>query len=297
VVGGGGGGAGGSSTNVTNGGTGGGTNGNPGLAAAEQSNPGQGATGATGGDGGAAGTGGLPGGTGQTGLGGTGANGAGAGGGGGGGLAGGGGAGTTDGRSGAGGGGGSGLGTTLANDVDADNNGNGRVTITPIADSCPLPSTLQVRKVVKGDADEGFTVHVRCTGIGGFDLDLVFDENGTPGPPPAGFGENVDGLWQFQGDDLGSCTATETDDGDADSVRYTCDFTFGVVDNVQGAGCPGNSSGPSSNPRTVTFEGNGDVGRLTVTNRFEDDDDPKKEKVVTPLAPAQALAVAPAFTG
>ena len=298
VVGGGGGGAGASSTNTTIGGTGGGTTGGNGQAAAQQANPGLGGQQTFVANGGVGQGGGASGGNGQLGVGGTGATGAGAGGGGGGGWFGGGGAGAKTGFSGAGGGGGSGFvltGSNMTNGVDANNSGNGRVTITPALPGVGCPSTLQVRKVVKGDSEDGFTIHVTCA-RGGVEADLRFNEDGSPAPPGLQGWTVVDGAWQLQSRDLGTCTATETKDGDADSVRYTCEYTFGVQDGYKGAGCPGPASGPSSHPLSVTFEGNNDRGVLTVTNKFEDD--PDEEVVVTPPPPAaQAIAAAPAFTG
>jgi hypothetical protein len=82
---------------------------------------------------------------------------------------------------------------------------------------------------------------------------------------------------------------TETGTGGAASVTYACSWTAGASDNQASAGCPGASSGPMSTPSSVTFEGNGDVGILTVTNTFP-------TPTPTP-APAQAVAVQPAFTG
>jgi hypothetical protein len=303
VAGGGGGGAGGSQTGtIQTGGNGGGTSGDPGTTTGTspvggggtQVGPGTAVAPATAGD-----AGGFSGGTGATNA----SQGGAAGGGGGGGFFGGGGGSAivnnTAFSAGGGGGGGSGFAdggttTTGAAEANATFPGAGSVTIIPIADSCPLPSTLQVRKVVKGDADEGFTVRVSCTGLRG-SVDLRFDEDGTPVPPgPAGWNV-VGGLWEFQGEDLGTCTATETDDGDADEVRYKCAYTPGESGN--NSGCPGLASGPSSSPRSVEFVGNDDRGLLTVINRFEDEDDPKDEAVVPTPPVAQAVVAQASFTG
>jgi hypothetical protein len=191
----------------------------------------------------------------------------------------------------------------------------GSVTITP-ADpgvGCPT-STLQVRKVVKGDdAEHGFTVHVACTeevtrsevGANGgnptYEVDLKFDKDGSPAPPGPQDWTVVDNLWQLERGGLGKCTATETHTGGADSVRYECAWTEGEPDNLGPVGCPGPASGPSSHPLSVRLEDLGDTGVLTVTNKFDRDHEKnheEEEQVVTTSPPApQAIAVAPAFTG
>ena len=290
VVGGGGGGGGGASTNDTRGGKGGGTNGEDGHQqdTEQSSNFGKGGTQGAGGAGGVGqdfdGTTNLAfsGQNGSPGVGGAGANStgmgsAGAGGGGGGGWNGGGGAAARDFRSSAGGGGGSGFtptGTQLVTGVDAVNSGNGHVEIDPAVKGIGCPSQLEVAKVVSGTSTQGFTVHVTClaerTLVKTVDVDLPFANNGaavSSQTPPGWVAFNQ--LWHLEKQLVGNtCTATETATGGASSVSYACTWTAGVQDNVAGVGCPGGSSGPSASPASVKFEGDADLGKLTVTNTF-----------------------------
>jgi hypothetical protein len=165
----------------------------------------------------------------------------------------------------------------------------------------PMP-ILQVKKVVSGTATTGFTEQVQCTAptitsvnaqavTTVVNVSLPFKADGTPdaSSPPAGWAV-VSGTWQLQASTLGgaTCTVTETGTGGATSVSYACSWTPGTTDNVAGVGCPGTSSAASATPASVTFEGNGDVGVLTVTNTFPAPQTP----VVTP-----PVVIAPKFTG
>jgi hypothetical protein len=227
------------------------------------------------------------------------------GGGGGGGLFGGGGGGAATvtngipGGSGGGGGAGSGFGPSGTVFTDAVRSGDGQVTITPAATGVGCAPTLQVRKVVLGAATVGFTEHVTCTAptitsqttATTADVDLAFNPDGTPNPtnPPAGW-TITNGVWQSQALTLigSTCTVTETTRGGAASMSFTCNWTPSTVENVQGAGCPGTTSGPNATSASVTLEGIGDTGLLTVTNSF-----PPRP---TPI-PAPAVVVQPTFTG
>jgi hypothetical protein len=237
-----------------------------------------------------------------------------AGGGGGGGLSGGGGGGTatiTGGSTSGGGGGGGGgtalgpLGGTFTNDFQT---GNGYVTITPAAPGLGCAPTLQVKKVVSGTSTGPFTEQVNCTAPTNptvqstttvDNVDLVFHADGSPDSTDTPSGWVVsDGTWQFHDDVLigSTCTVTETVTSGATSVSYACAWTPGASDHLSGVGCPGASSGPSKTPASVTFEGNGDSGLLTVTNTFT----PAPATVAPATAaatPAAAVAVAPKFTG
>jgi hypothetical protein len=162
-------------------------------------------------------------------------------------------------------------------------------------------TVLQVKKVVSGTSSSGFTEQVQCTAptiasVGAqaattvVNVSLPYNADGTPdaASAPAGW-TVVDGTWQLQDSTLSgaTCTVTETGTGGATSVSYACAWTPGTSDNVSGVGCPGASSAPSATPASVTFEGNGDVGVLTVTNTF-----PTPTPVVTP-----PVEIAPKFTG
>jgi hypothetical protein len=185
--------------------------------------------------------------------------------------------------------------------TDAVRSGDGQVTITPAASGVGCAPTLQVRKVVSGIATDGFTEHVTCTAptiisqatTTTADVDLAFNPDGTPSPthPPAGWTITND-AWQDQALALigSTCTVTETTSGGAASTSFTCNWTPSAVQHVEGAGCPGTTSGPNATSASVTLEGIGDAGLLTVTNTFP----PPPPPLATPSA---AVVVQPTFTG
>jgi hypothetical protein len=161
------------------------------------------------------------------------------------------------------------------------------------------PATLQVKKVVSGTSPGAFVEQVNCTAPADTalstttvdDVHLAFHPDGSPDSTTTPSGWIVsDGTWQLQDAALAgsTCTVTETVTGGASSVSYTCAWTEGVSDNVSGVGCPGSSSGPGASPATVTFEGNGDSGLVTITNTFT--------PAPTPPA-AAAVVITPTFTG
>jgi hypothetical protein len=118
---------------------------------------------------------------------------------------------------------------------------------------------------------------------------LAYHADGAPDPTLTPSGWVVSGgTWLLQEGALtgSTCTVTETATGGATTVSYACAWTAGASDHLSGVGCPGASSGPSASPAVVQFEGNGDVGLVTVTNTFP-----------TPPTPAPAAVVAPKFTG
>jgi hypothetical protein len=201
-----------------------------------------------------------------------------------------------------GGGGGSGFGPAGATFETGVHDGNGVVVVTPAPPGLGCDTTLQVAKVVTGPPGTGAVLRVDCEGIGAGSLavdvqgaELAFLPDGTPDPTDAPEGwEVVDGVWQVSDHDLmdNTCTATEIEDGGAQSVSYACAWTVGANEGGSSSGCPGSTDGPSASPRSVTLTGDGDVGRLTVTNAFP--------TPVTPPAgpvPAAALVAAPRFTG
>jgi hypothetical protein len=158
---------------------------------------------------------------------------------------------------------------------------------------------LDVRKVVSGTASSGFTEQVQCTapaitsvGLQAsttvLNVSLPFHSDGAPDSTAAPAGWTVsDGGWQLAEAALtgATCTVTETGTGGASAVSYSCSWTPGTSDQVVGVGCPGPSSGPSASPPSVLFDGDGDVGVLTVTNTFP------PPPAVTPIT------IAPRFTG
>jgi hypothetical protein len=143
-------------------------------------------------------------------------------------------------------------------------------------------SVLQVRKVVVGTATQDFLVLVTCTpslrGVGaefnGFvESTLIFGPDGTPKTADGDPGwQIVGGQWEnatgaVEGD---QCTVTETGTGGATPVTYACAWVLNESpDGIAGVGCPGDASGPSTSPATVSFEPiGGDVGTVTITNTF-----------------------------
>ena len=172
-----------------------------------------------------------------------------------------------------GGGGGSGFGPSGTTYESGVQTGDGQVTITPAAPGVGcLTATLQVQKVVGFNSEVGFVEHVTCdvANEGSLNVDLPYLSDGTPdavnGPSDW---TAVDGTWQhdFSVHDI-SCTVTETDQGDAELIRYACGYTPAEAPGVAPAdlpefGCPGLSAGPSFDPTdsgTVVLEGNGDSG-------------------------------------
>jgi hypothetical protein len=150
-------------------------------------------------------------------------------------------------------------------------------------------ATLVVQKVVGFQSETGFTVQVVCneTDSGKVnsqsnpDASLPYNSDGTPDDSASIPGWNVvDNAWVYDFWSWGgvTCTATETDQGDAAVVTYGCswdpgDQEWGATLGVENPGCPGDSAGPSFNPEwtgTVTLEGCGDTGTLTVYNDLYD---------------------------
>jgi hypothetical protein len=106
--------------------------------------------------------------------------------------------------------------------------------------------------------------------------DTEFDEEGDP-----------DGSNTVLFQDGGSCTVTETDDGDAEDVEYECEGTFGP----SSAGSPCVTAGPQEDPIEMLIESREQNVTVTVNNEFPD---PEPEPV-TPVA--QPVVVEPSFTG
>ena len=140
-------------------------------------------------------------------------------------------------------------------------------------------ATVTIEKVVVGDApdDAEFTVVAECIGTEG--VQLMFG--------PDGGSESADGFeTEFD------CTVTETDDGGASSVSYSCE-AVGLPQDVQ---CDSDDSfqidaNDLNDDASVT---------VTVTNTF--DPEPTTTVAPTTVAPtttaaAQAVTAAPAFTG
>jgi hypothetical protein len=201
-----------------------------------------------------------------------------------------------------GGGGGSGYGPVGVEFETGVNEGDGEVTITPATPGLGCDTTLQVAKVVTGPPGTGAVVRVDCDAIDSSSLavdvqgaELAFLPDGTPDPTDAPEGwQVVDGVWQVSDHDLmdNTCTATEIDDGGAQSVSYACTWTAGADEGTTTSGCPGPGSSPSASPRSVTLVGDGDIGRLRVTNAF-----PLPPEPPASPTPAAALVATPRFTG
>jgi hypothetical protein len=164
---------------------------------------------------------------------------------------------------------------------------------------------LQVRKVVSGPASSPFAVHVDCTSpdvevpaAAALDASLAFHADGTPDASSTPEGWIVrDGAWVLADSALNgsTCTATETASGGAQSVSYACAWRPAESENPVDAGCPGESSGPSASPRSVTLQSDGDVGVLTITNTFPAP--PPPPPPTPPSAAPLPVAIAPRFTG
>ncbi len=198
----------------------------------------------------------------------------------------------------AGGGGGSGFGETLVAGVDADNGGNGRVTLTStLGDTSCLAAPLTVRTVANGPTTVGqtFTVHVSCPGgtiaagdVGVTDVDLAFTVDGSGAVQPTA-GHTIGFLEQAD------CTITETGAGGATSVSYACTGSGAgsEVDAASGWGGAGaataanpddpcQTSGPQSTPIGVDIVREDQTATVTVTNT---------------MPAVAAVVVTPRFTG
>ena len=154
-------------------------------------------------------------------------------------------------------------------------------------------AVLQVKKVVGYPSETSFTIHVSCSKVESTDVQadsylpdvyLPYNSDGTPDDSTKiPYWDVVDGTWEHDFRHGGvTCTATETDQGDAVLVRYSCSWDSGdqllaATLGVDNAGCPGTEAGPSFSPDeggTVTLEGCGDSAVLTVTNDLFDPDLP-----------------------
>jgi hypothetical protein len=160
--------------------------------------------------------------------------------------------------------------------------------------SAPLTIEKEVDGVVPPDTE--FTVKVEC------DNANIFTPNG---PPVASATVDFDEKGHPDGSDTltftneGTCTVTETHDGDAEDVSYECEGQFPEVSapsegfagaQQDGVADPcGGVFGPQEKPITVFIEDATQFATVTVTNEFPDP--------VTPAPAAQALAVSPTFTG
>jgi hypothetical protein len=177
------------------------------------------------------------------------------------------------------------------------------VTLNISANLADSPE-LQIRKVVSGPASSGFTAAVHCTtpatadvSATAVDATLAFGADGTPDPTSTPPGWIVrDGAWVLADSTLNgsTCTATETANGGATAVSYTCAWRPAEGENPVNAGCPGTSSGSSATPASVNLQNDGDVGVLTISNTF-----PTPPIPLTPPPPdaPPLVTTAPKFTG
>ena len=149
-------------------------------------------------------------------------------------------------------------------------------------------NTITVEKVVDGTAPEGtvFAVEVDCDSAEG-PTTVYFDENGDPSDQNGDSdpGSNVVDVDPFNDTDV--CTVTETEDGGASSVSYSCDD-----ENSLRTDCNADNE--------VEFDDVDDAtATVTVTNAFEVVPTTTTTTVAPqPVAPAPAPVKAAAnFTG
>ena len=146
----------------------------------------------------------------------------------------------------------------------------GVTALTATTSSAGSASHLIVDKAVEGTQPEGsqFTIVVTCTPEGGQpEIDsIVIDGPGNV--VDAGIPTTPDGV---------ACTITESEDGGATSVTFSCDD-----DGV--ATCEADN-------RIEFPQGENGEGTITVTNTFEEPTPP------TPEPAAAAIETVPAFTG
>jgi hypothetical protein len=155
-----------------------------------------------------------------------------------------------------------------------------------VSASAPLTIEKEVDGFVPDDTE--FTVKVECVGPRGEPIIT------TPGGPPAASVEidfdnegDPDGSNTVLFDRDGTCTVTETEDGDAEEVSYECEALI-----PPGASDPcGGVAGPQEDPIEVFIVHPDQKTTVTVTNEFPDPEKP------APAPAAQPLVVAPAFTG
>jgi hypothetical protein len=151
-----------------------------------------------------------------------------------------------------------------------------------------VSNTLIIEKTVVGDVPSGttFTVSVSCESTLGplaaapTPVEVTFDSDGNP------TSDNSLNVPAGQ-----RCTATETEDGGADSVDYGCTIERGETDQT-GPPFLGNC-GPDDNQATFG-DVIGDTATITVTNTFD-----PTPTTTTQLAQTLPLAIVaqPNFTG
>jgi hypothetical protein len=152
----------------------------------------------------------------------------------------------------------------------------------------PLQSPLTVEKVVHGPVPAGttFTAQIQC------DEDIIISGGGTVDSVNVTFDATGQATSQatFGFDDPGECTVTETANGGAETVTYSCVGNPGTPDVVKGAAVASNcaASGPQAEPMTVTIFFNlGEMSTVTIDNTFVD----------PPPTPAPATVLQPTLPG
>jgi hypothetical protein len=154
----------------------------------------------------------------------------------------------------------------------------------------PLDAPLTVAKVVHGPVPAGttFTAHIACddtiivSGGGTVDaIDVTFDATGAA-TSQATFGF----------DDPGTCTVSETANGGAATVSYSCEGDPGQAST--GAFSPAAvvdpevcaTAGPQADPITVNIVNPGQMATVTIDNTFvEPAPTPAPEVVLQPKFP------------
>jgi hypothetical protein len=166
-----------------------------------------------------------------------------------------------------------------------------------VAGRVGLDAPLTVVKTVSGPVPEGttFTATIECDDdiiVDGSDIvdsvEVHFDATGQPTSQDT-----------FGFDDPGTCTVTETDDGDAETTTYACESTLPPTDATAQQEDPDicSDAGPQSDPITVEIFDPDQTATVTIANTFVA---PATTTTTTaPAAPQAAPAVvAPArFTG
>jgi hypothetical protein len=161
-----------------------------------------------------------------------------------------------------------------------------------------LNNKLTIVKTVTGEVPDGttFTASVNCTaaiidggGVPTTSATVDFDSDGQPTSPD---------VIKFLAA-LGSCTVTETADGDATATTYACEGIVTITPAVESDAvapiCP--AAGPQAAPITVNKSYPGISATVTINNTFAA---PTPTTTTTPQsspAASPAILARPTFTG
>jgi hypothetical protein len=143
-----------------------------------------------------------------------------------------------------------------------------------------FPNFLRIVKVIDGTAPPGttFTVSITCSASAlptPITADVTFDAGGNPLSPSPG----------VDAPSAANCTASETAQGGATSIAYSCSIEESpVIPAVSPAATTGSCSGDNAVSFSDTFT---DTATITVTNTF----------APPPAPPPPPVEIAPVFTG